>query len=106
MSYEEFWQKDYRLVESYIKKNELDTERETAFNWELTNLIRAALLEIVTNMYKGKGKKPYQFPKKPQSRTIRGQAKEDRNKAITLEIRNYFSQKMAERKEKKSNVND
>lgn len=101
MSYEEFWQKDYLLVESYIKKHEMDIERETAFNWELTNLIRAGLLEIVTNIYRDKksGKKPFKFPKKPEPRTARGQAREQRNKSITAEIREYFNQKVASRKE-------
>lgn len=101
MSYEEFWQKDYLLVESYIKKHEMDIERETAFNWELTNLIRAGLLEIVTNLYRDKksGKKPFKFPSKPEPRTARGKAREQRNKNITLEIRNYFNSKMTRRKE-------
>lgn len=104
MSYEEFWQKDYLLIESYIKKFELDIERETASNWELVTYIRAAILEVASNLYRDKksGRKPYQFPDKPESRTHIGRAKEERNKTIANEIRDYFNQKIRERKIKRS----
>lgn len=102
MTYEEFWQKDYRLVESFIKKNEMDIERETASNWELVTYVRGTMLEIVTNLYKDKksGKKPYEFPTKPQSRTRTGQLNEQRNKSIAAEINAYFAERLARRKEK------
>lgn len=82
----------------------MDIERETAFNWELVNGIRAGILEIASHMYRDKksGKKPFQFPKKPESRTPRGRARNERNQKISEEINNYFSQKMAKRKEKTS----
>ena len=100
MSYEEFWQKDYRLVESYVKRHEMLIERETASNWELVTYIRGAMLEIVTNMYNKKGDKPFEFPDKPSPRTKTGQLHEKRNKSITQEIRAYYEAKIKERKEK------
>lgn len=102
MSYEEFWEKDYRLVESYIKKHDMDIEQETAFNWELVNYIRGALLEIASNIYrdKKKGGKPYEFPNKPKARTLLGQLNEKRNKDIDTEIKQYYKARLQERKEK------
>lgn len=107
MTYDEFWIKDYRLVESFAKKHQMDIERETSMNWELVTYIRGAMLEIVTNMYKDpkKGGKPFKFPDKPQPRTKIGQLNEERNRNIAAEIRDYFNEKMLRRKEK-SNAND
>lgn len=100
MSYEEFWQKDYLLVESYVKRHEMIIERETASNWETVTYIRGAMLEIVTNMYGKKGDKPFEFPEKPTPRTRTGQLHEKRNKTITQEIRAYYEEKIKARKEK------
>jgi hypothetical protein len=102
MTYEEFWQKDYLLVESFIKKNEMDIERETSSNWELVSYIRGAMLEIATNIYKDpkKPNKPFEFPKKPSSRTMTGRLNEKRNKTIAEEIRLYFEQKLLRKKGK------
>lgn len=100
MSYEEFWEKDYRLVESYIKRHEMIIERETASNWEVVTYIRGAMLEIVTQMYGKKGDKPFEFPEKPTPRTVTGRRNEERNKNITREIRAYYEEKIRSRKEK------
>lgn len=99
MTYEEFWQKDYLLIESFIKKYEMDIERETANNWEHITYVRGAMLEIVTNMYKDpkKGNKAYEFPKEPMPRTRTGQLREKRNKSISQEITAYFTNLMNRR---------
>lgn len=103
MSYEEFWQKDYRLIDSYIKKQEMDIERETANNWELVNFVREALLEIASQIYADPKKKgqAYKFPEKPQSRTHIGQLKDNRNKIINKEINEHFNRRLRERNIKK-----
>ena len=116
MSYEEFWEKDYLLVESYVQANDLMIERETANNWELVSYIRGAMLEVASNIYKDskKGGKPYKFPEKPFNRTQVGQLREERNKNISFEIKQYYQAKQQEaqdrlkkRKEnEKSNGND
>lgn len=100
MSYEEFWQKDYRLVESYVKRHEMLIERETASNWELVTYVRGAMLEIVTNMYGKKGDKPFEFPAEPTPRSRTGQLHHQRNKNITQEIRAFYEEKIRKRKEK------
>ena len=86
MTYEEFWEKDHRLTESYIKKHEMDIDNETQNNWENVTYIRAALLEIVSAIYSKDKKEKSQFPKKPYPRTISGQRREKRNKLINEEI--------------------
>lgn len=107
MTYDEFWLKDYRLIESYIKKREMDIERETAFNWEMATLLRQALLEIASTVLNDpkKGGKPYEFPKRPESRTHIGQLNEKRNKQIDAEIKDYYNELFMRRKEK-SDEND
>ena len=100
MSYEEFWEKDYLLVESYVKKHEMDVDGETDSNWELVSYIRGAMLEIVTSLYgdKKNGKKPFEFPSKPSYRTKSGNLRDERNKSIASEIKLFFEAKMRRRK--------
>jgi len=102
MTYEEFWQKDYLLVESFIKRNEMEIERETSSNWEVVTYVRAAILEIATNIYKDpkKSTKPFEFPAKPASRTKLGQLNEKRNEAIAQEIQEYWGIKLSQGKDK------
>lgn len=106
MSYEEFWQMDYRLIDSYIKKHEMDIERETANNWELINLVRESLLEIASSIYADPKKKSqtYKFPNKPQSRTNIGQLKQERNDIIAKEINEHFNRRIRERRKKEREV--
>lgn len=107
MPYDEFWEKDYRLVESYVKKHDMDIDRETESNWELVSYIRGAMLEIVTNMYNDKksGNKPFEFPNRPSYRTNIGHKKDERNKSIAGEIKEHFDEKLKRRKAK-SDDND
>ena len=102
MTYDEFWKKDYLLVESFIKRNEMEIERETSSNWELVTYIRGAMLEIATNLYKDpkKSTKPFEFPSKPTPRTKLGQLNEERNKAIAQEISLYYEDKLLQKKGK------
>lgn len=101
MSYEEFWEKDYRLVESYVKKHEMDIERETQSNWELVSYIRAALLEqaIITTPRDPKKPAPkFEFPASPSPRTLKGQLEDERNKKIASEIKEHYNQILLRRK--------
>jgi hypothetical protein len=100
MSYEEFWQKDYRLVESFIKRNDITIEQQTDSNFELVNYVREALLEITSMIYKDpkKSTKPHKFPEKPIPRTRIGALKEKRNKQIDREIKDNYKQRMMDRK--------
>lgn len=102
MSYYEFWECDYRLVESFIKRKDMETEKETDSNWETVTYIRAAILEVATAFAGGKknGDKAFEFPSKPQPRTVNGALNQERNKLIETEINNHFKQLMASRKAK------
>lgn len=106
MSYEEFWEKDYRLTESYIKKNDMDIERETQNNWELIQYVRTAMWEIASAIHKDPNKpsKPLEFPEKPYPRTTKGNLNEERNQAIAREINFVMQEKINNRR--KSDDND
>ena len=86
MTYEEFWEKDHRLTESYIKKHEMDIDNETQNNWENVSYIRAALFEVASAIHSKDKKEKSPFPKKPYPRTISGQRREKGNKLINEEI--------------------
>lgn len=108
MSYEEFWEKDYRLVESYVKKHDLDIERETASNWELVTYLRMIMFEelvITSPSEKGKPKPKFDFPNRPTPRNKIGIMEAERQKLIAQEIKEHVQQIMRNREEK-SDGND
>lgn len=100
MSYEEFWDCDYRLVESYAKKMNLDIEEQTSKTWELTQYVRLIAHEVVslTNSKDPKKSKGI-FPEKPIPRSELGQLNAERNKMIQKEIMAVMNEKMNKRKE-------
>lgn len=106
MSYDEFWNEDYRLTESYIKKNDLEIERETQNNWELVQYVRAAMWEITSAVHKDpkSSAKPLEFPSEPQPRTMKGRLRKERNESIAKEIRFEMQEKINNRR--KSDDND
>lgn len=97
MSYEEFWEKDYRLVESYVKKHNMDIERETAWSWEISNYIRAALHETTLMAHgdsKSKDKVKDIYPKKPSPRSELGILNATRDEQIAKEINSKIQEKI------------
>lgn len=98
MSYDEFWEKDYRLIDSFIHRREFEINAETESNWELANWIRIAIMETISNAFgDGKGKK-IEYPNKPEPRTILGQAKKKREEKINELTRRLYEEKIAKAK--------
>lgn len=100
MTYEEFWEKDHLLVESFIKRNEMEIERETSFNWENVTYTRMALYEIVELAFGNskQNEKKFKFPDTPHARNTLAQLHKERNKNIAQEIRAVVQSKIDKRK--------
>ena len=100
MTYEEFWEKDHLLVESFIKRNEMEIERETSFNWENVTYTRMALHEIVELAFSNskQNEKKFKFPDTPHARNTLAQLHKERNKNIAQEIRAVVQSKIDKRK--------
>jgi hypothetical protein len=101
MSYDEFWNKDYKLVESYRVKHDQDVQQAQADIWESAQYLRMALREIATQIFSQKGKKPFEFPAEPEPRTARGRYLRDRQKKIDGEFKRHVELRRQERLEKK-----
>ena len=108
MTCEEFWEKDYRLVESYIKKQNMDIERETAWSWEIVQYIRAVANEAVVLAHGDKNAKKEVdkiFPKKSIARSKLGILNEKRDELISQEINNKIQEKIQNLNKKKGESN-
>jgi hypothetical protein len=101
MTYNEFWERDYKLVESYKIKHDKDIEQETMCNWELAQYIRAAIQEVASAIYSKKGTKKTEFPKEPEPRTLRSKYLQDREKRLNAAIKEYFAMRKQEKEKQR-----
>lgn len=94
MSYEEFWQMDYLLVESYVVKMNEVIDRETNSNYEQAIYNRAALIEVASMIHTKDGAEKFKFPSRPIPRTAQGLAEYERHEKMTKEMENYLNELM------------
>lgn len=103
MSYDEFWNYDYKLVESFKVKHDQDIDRDVINNHELGAYIKVAVLESVANILKDpkKQSKPIEiYPKKPEFRSSYMRELAEREKRIQEGFQMYMREREIAKKEK------
>ena len=82
MSYEQYWNGDTRLVWDYVKADKLRQDRENNQAWLQGMYVYNALTSAlsVSELFRGKGRKPSQYPSKPYELFKRDKTEEEKEK--------------------------
>jgi len=106
MTYDEFWNRDYRLVESYKKKNEMDIEEKGQSLFVMYSYIaRIYANHCWQNSDKKKRGKEPKLPEKYEPQTAKGKRNAEIEKEKIRAVNEYRAiQREKRHQEKEKNV--